>query len=238
MKDLPLNEDWNGIRTELLSRYQILRDAAAAMQSLQDGPSGIGELPSGRTLDLAATDLFVEKAQKKLTDRADSFFRMGYLAAGFAVIILICTATVVWRRPINQVVGGYSPKDLTAAYITIILAKSTTFGALIASAVALLIYICRACLHEGTVCVNRRHAMRFGRLFIYLSKGTLDLKDLEKAFKWSDEFTTAFKDMNPDRVGPKSPFAAIATALKKTAKRLKKTTKTSRAKDKDLDGND
>ena len=47
---------------------------------------------------------------------------------------------------------------------------------------------------------HRRHALRFGRLYVYLIEGKVNFKDLEEAFKWNIDFTTAFKDIKADKM--------------------------------------
>jgi len=69
----------------------------------------------------------------------------------------------------------------------------------------------RAFLHEATILKNRRHAVRLGRMVLHMKVSSarspehlaeiiaaLNLSELEQAFGWNLETSTAFKDINPE----------------------------------------
>ena len=101
----------------------------------------------------------------------------------------------------------------------VLVLKSSTVAAFMVGAIILLAQLSKAFLHEATVLYNRRHALRFGRLFVYLKKGDIELKDLQDAFKWNDEFSTAFKQMQMDNLA-KSPLMKLIEAPAEVAKHI------------------
>src|SRR3989338_698250 len=109
--------------------------------------------------------------------------------------------------------------DTTGSLIFMIIKGGAAAGLVIASAMFLM-HLARALFHEATILFNRRHALRFGRLFIYLKEGEISLEDLEKAFKWNDEFSTAFKDIRIDPVAPRTAIQSMTDAFDKAADRL------------------
>jgi hypothetical protein len=107
--------------------------------------------------------------------------------------------------------------------------KATTAGAIFGAAVYFAIALSRALLHEGTVLYSRRHALRFGRLYVYLTKGNVVFKDLEEAFKWNAEFTSAFKDITPEKASG-HPAQRILEEIANIMKEIKDLSDSARGK--------
>jgi hypothetical protein len=146
---------------------------------------------------VSATDVFVEKAQKAITDRAVKYQTWGAIISFVTIASMIAAAVFLWRGLEKFEYSDYT-YDLYKFLIIII--RMLTIGALIAGVGYFLISIARALLHEGTALYSRRHALRFGRLYVYLKGGEIQSVDeLERAFRWNDAVHTAFVDIKPDK---------------------------------------
>jgi hypothetical protein len=183
---------WKQIARELRVRHRLLTAAVKDVADIQDA----------NALALAATDVFVEKAQFFLTRRAQRFF----LAGGFlASIVIIWLGAAAWylttHDPLLVVATGTGPgPQLTGYSVTLKILHSVSLGGLVVGAAAFLVQLTRAALHEGSVLLSRRHALRFGRLFVYSRKGNVSLQELEEAFQWNRDFGSAFKDIKSEAV--------------------------------------
>ncbi|MBK9082086.1 MAG: hypothetical protein IPL88_08435 [Rhizobiales bacterium] len=99
--------------------------------------------------------------------------------------------------------------------------RGLAMSALSGAAIYLLASLTRAFLHEATLYWNRWHAVRLGRLFIYFKfaglgpdelsrvRETLTIDEVERAFGWNLETSTAFRDIKPEMMTGKSPLEDI-----------------------------
>ena len=89
-------------------------------------------------------------------------------------------------------------KDMTVSFI-----KSFTFyGLLVLSAVFLKRYG-KALLDQSERLLDRRHALRQGRLYLHLKDGRFkNVEEMEKAFNWNDSRQNAFADINTEAQAP------------------------------------
>jgi len=87
----------------------------------------------------------------------------------------------------------------------------------------------RAFLHEATILKNRRHSVRLGRLVLHMKVSSarspehlaeiiaaLNINDLEQAFGWNLDTSTAFKDINPEAMTT-SLTGQLLASLKKVS---------------------
>lgn len=142
---------------------------------------------------LATVDVFVEKAQHRLTFRANWLVIGGVSAAAIASCILLYAAWLLHTESITPILN--SLKDKNSMVLTVHLVRATTVTALLGAVVYIFSQLSKAFLHEAAVLFSRRHALRFGRLYVYLNRGDVNLKDLQEAFQWNNDFQTAFTDM-------------------------------------------
>jgi hypothetical protein len=205
-------KNWKAIGSEVSVRKRLV--IAAALDLKKKYPQ------IANPLMLASTDVFVEKAQVKITERADNNLLWGRITAFVSIALLVIAAYFIFANHISSGFDGFynvyasegkvnvidkETKDYLArlysnSYIsTIIIAKTASIGAFILGAVYFLISLSRAFFHEATILYHRRHALRFGRLYVYLKDDDITLDELEKAFQWNAEFSTAFKDINADK---------------------------------------
>lgn len=203
---------YNEILEGTLNRYKLLKEP---LQDLQELLNDFDER-DGKLFRLAATDVFVEKAQYHLTKRGV----VNYSIAAFCLLLTIVIAILflLW-------VSGIFPHDAqffnyldipTGPLILLILQKLAITSVFLAG-IYLTASFGRAFLHEGTILFSRRHSLRFGRLYVYLCDGKISSDDLFKAFGWNIVQTTAFSKVRPEFV-TKGIVSQLGDALEKTAK--------------------
>jgi hypothetical protein len=182
---------WANIGWEVFERKALLLAAARDLEE-----NGVPN-----PLKLAATDIFVEKAQRYLTIRARLLYWTGILIALLLVATLGGASWYVFtRRPQDILQITWSNEPVSTAFVTVVILKATTAGGFVAAIAYFLVSLCRALLHESTVLYSRRHSLRFGRLFVYLMSEKMSREDLVAVFNWNAEFSTAFKDIQPDQM--------------------------------------
>lgn len=212
--------DWKKICADLQSRHKVLFGACV---EINDFSKEINQSSLVDPLSLASVDVFVDKAQSLLTSRAITLFWIGIGCTLPAIALLLCVSYVLYHTPLSSITENRNPLD--GYILTIIALKATTTSAFAAGAVYVLVSMAKAFLHEATVLFNRRHALRFGRLYLYIKKGDVSLDEIQRVFKWNDEFATAFKEIKVDGIAktiagqladaPKALFEAITRAGKK-----------------------
>lgn len=143
-------------------------------------------------------DIFVEDAICHLSSRARTFYFMASICILLAIVVLVGgVKIIVDSRPSDKA-------NIDNAQLIIKIFSSLAIGGLVLVAAKGLLSLIRAFLHEATRLLERRHALRFGKLFFYLKLGdgfesiNLTLKDIQEAFQWNKETSTAFLDMKPD----------------------------------------
>jgi len=183
--------DLDSVMDVLPKRDAALRAAFEGLRVVHDG------LTRDQLFALAATDLFVEKAQRVLTRRYHRLLAMGIIASIVTFGVLAFAVTVAFvqlRDPIDDNV-------LTSKYALVLrVFQATALAAFILVAVKLLISFSRSFFHEAITLVERRHALRFGRLYVYLRRGEVADSMLEEAFQWNKDARTSFLDIRPEAV--------------------------------------
>lgn len=177
--------------------------------------------------DLAATDLYVERLEQLLTLRVAILYFCGVIA-GLLFLFLMYHSIVFTVSCSPLEVLGYSggqgktcvlpftesvtktanvdeeavkevlSSGLHFSLVAVYFIKVSSVAALVGATAYFLASLTKALLHEATVVLNRRKALRFGRLYVHLNRDNLTEKDIEKIFKSTDEFSTAFKDIKYD----------------------------------------
>ena len=146
----PINKDWKEIRSEILNRYNRIQEAGEQLNEINP------DIDKDLRFKLAATDVFVEKAQYRLTRRAASLKRWGIFTSSLTLAILVTAAITVFLSkpyilPEHTMLNGY--------IFTLLIIKAVSFGGFVAGAVYFLGSLSRALFHESTVLYNRRHAV-------------------------------------------------------------------------------
>lgn len=93
--------------------------------------------------------------------------------------------------------------------------QSIALSAFILISLKWLFSLTRSFFHGALSLLERRHALRFGRLYVYLKKGNeLDDQQLIEGFQWNKQTYTSFLDMKPDKMA-ETLFHKIIDAFSK-----------------------
>lgn len=205
---------WRVIGSEVYARKTLL---LASIRSLENADL-YGDYFKQPDV-LAATDVFVEKAQKLLAERGKILVTLGSITSIIALALLLYAAYEINSKSILSMlpkIDGYDSKVV----LTLAIFKASSVGAFLAAAVYFLAYLSFALFHEGLNQFNRRHALRFGRLYVYAKGGDVQFQEMENAFKWHDEFTTAFKGFKAEKM-TSSPLQMLLQTPPETIKEFK-----------------
>jgi len=200
--------DLRNIEELLRVRNTVLHQAASAADEAR-------KRIDKESLALAATDLFVEKAQQALTVRGNRMFRTGQLATGAAVVLALSAAGFVvfgLLHPAQEVVDNRA--------LILRLAQVISLGGFVGIAVKYLVSLSRAFFHEAVALYERRHALRFGRLYVHLlMRGTeIERSELEAAFDWNRQSRTEFQQMDAAKIS-ETLYSQAVSAMASLANR-------------------
>jgi hypothetical protein len=170
----------------------------------------------------AITDLFVEKAITYLEEKANKYNRLGIFAYVIGLTIIlggigIAASQYLFGQNILQSVKAQGWEIITTRFIM----AFTFYGFIVLAAVGLWRFG-RAMLDQAERLLERRHALRQGRLFVHLHGGELSIEDMEKAFQWNVNNYNAFSEMNTDA---KAPWGQVMSEAIKGSSEVAKTVK-------------
>lgn len=200
----PDAENLEAVSGILPLRTKVLTKAAADLKAVGT------ELTPSELFALASTDMFVEKAQLALTRRSDRLYRAGTISITATFGILISAAIFLFIQISRPIDSKISNNELILRVF-----QATALSAYVLVAVKYLVALARSFFHESSSLRERRHALRFGRMYVYLQKGRVSLEELQGAFQWNKESTTSFLDMNPGEIA-ETLLHRIVEALRKT----------------------
>lgn len=191
---------------------------------------------------LAMTDLFVEKAQWHLEERANSYSRWGAILYTLALLVLLGSAffssyrlassdsvraaitTMEERDGDPQTNQAILPDDkLAHEWVDLLrsfILSFTAYGFWVLLAVVLN-RGARACMDQRERLLAKRHALRQGRLMIHLGGWETSVADMEKAFGWNRYEINAFTSAETEA---KAPWGSAIEHLNKTAQELARST--------------
>lgn len=173
---------WINLSKEISYREGLLNAVKGDLENIKE---------ITKKLEVAVTDVFVEKAQAKLTERGRLLFLLGGICTG--LVLLSFVATIYYFLSIPET-------DVTSPYMFVLsILKKIAVSSIIVVGGYFLISLARAFFHEGLALFQKRHSLRFGRLYVYLNQGDLKFEDLEKAFQWNSEYKTAFQDIKIEK---------------------------------------
>lgn len=174
-------------------RHQALIDAIRRFQET-DEELNSNVLTPKQQFNLATIDIFVEKAQFVLTRRSNRLFNLGAFSISGVIVLLIGAYVVAFQ------ISSVTNNDISTNLLILKIFQSVALSAYIYVTVKYLIALGRSFLHEASVLRERRHALRFGRLYAYLKKGDVTLKELQNSFDWNRTTNTSFLDVNPSTI--------------------------------------
>ncbi len=168
--------------------------------------------PHLRAYRLAVTDLFVEKAIAYLEKHARPYKFMGYAANASALLIIFlgtCLAVIQmlgikihWLPRAVDLEIISQGKSLPWTVVFSVFAKGfTAYGMVVLVSVALSRYG-KAMHDQAERLMERRHALRQGRLFVHLNDGRLSVDQMEKAFNWNQSQSNAFANLKTEAQAP------------------------------------
>jgi len=177
---------------------------------------------------LSFVDVFVENAQDRITRKAGIFYFFGILLATFVITILYNAYETISNLDLKflfEVLDSYKKHDLDGYVMIFLFMRSVGLAALVGGGAYFLGSLSTACLHEATALLNRRHALRQGRLYMYLKfanvsesardiKEEISINELEQAFGWNSQSTSAFRTIKLDPLTA-SIYAKAIEALAK-----------------------
>ena len=234
------NDDLNDL-SEVVSMLPLrglaLDESAERLIKLQH--RGI-ELTSEQLFVLASTDLFVEKAQHVLSRRSKNLYRAGTLTIIATFLLLVAGSIFIGsqiRQGVPDDVLGVKSVVTQAGTITQLLTnpthalilrifQATALSAFVLVGVKYLIGLGRSFFHEAESLRQRRHALRFGRLYVYLNSGSVELDKLQEAFQWNKEAHTSYLDMKPEIITETVIQRLIDAAAKSPTESVKAITET------------
>jgi hypothetical protein len=167
---------------------------------------------------LASLDKFVDEAQGVLTQRAGVYHTFGAVSFVGAIAVLHIAGALAWAtfRGITMDLGD-NPTQFIILRIFAALAVATAIYAIVKS----LISFGKSFFHEATRLLDRRHALRFGRLYMYLKRENFDFNELEGAFQWHRESQTIFQEISEGQI-TESLLNQILRTISSTAETVTK----------------
>ena len=185
-KELSEDEIWEEVKAGVNQRHEQIITSAKLLKE---------QFPNANILPLVATDVFVEKAQHTLSARARYLViygrRCAYASVSFMFLAICYLIYVDVYQPLA--------KDSFDTYTFFIkLVRVSTISGFFLAIVFFLMWLSKSLLHEAMVLYNRRHSLRFGRLYIYSQQGYVKLNEMAEAFQWNAEYLSAFHDMKPE----------------------------------------
>lgn len=217
----PVEDDFASIAALLDLRTTTL---VHAMNRLKQSSNQTFEGKDDLLFRLAAVDLFVEKAQSVLTARARRMSRAGVLASTVAVAALTALSIYIARHAVGTPVANTNELILRVV-------SAISLGAIVLVAVKYLVSLARSFFHESVTLLSRRHALRFGRMYLYINQTDVSLEHLREAFDWNRGGDSSFLDIKPGEIGQtpwsvvaKSVGDAVTKAIEETQKAAKKGT--------------
>lgn len=208
---------WDRIKSEARLREKVVSEIAAELKK-----KGVNA-----SMEIAATDVFVEKAEFALSTRSHKMRLMSRFCLGFLGVVTTLSLLVLFVPDILS-----DDSSTTESTVLSALHNLAVLGILL-GLVYLGASLLRAYLHEATVLENRVHSLRLGRLYIYLKlasvsqdelgriRDALAAADVERIFGWNIESSTAFKDIRPEYMS-RNIVGQIVDAVSKIAQRKDK----------------
>jgi hypothetical protein len=149
---------------------------------------------------LATTDLFVEKAIAFLEEKADEYTvkaKSAYFWCALFMVIGIILSGITYYYTVFNNENDIKPLKLILNFTV----AFTFFGMIVLIIVGLWKYA-KALMDQAERLLEKRHALRQGRLFVHLKNGILTIDEMERAFKWNDTQENAFTYMTSDASAP------------------------------------
>jgi hypothetical protein len=205
--------DWTRVWNELKKRRGLLK-------ALSEGQGEKSEF------DLNAIDLFVEKAQVPLSKRGDRFQTIGislsFVAVMLIVYLILKAQSTDFHHDLVMIEAARQPVLAFLLYLV----QKLTLGGIVLGLAIYLAGLSRSYMHESLTAFGRRHAVRLGRLYLYLKlgglpkdklfeeKNNLEIEKFIIAFGGHKEATTAFKEIKSEEQLSAGWFSSLTGAIR------------------------
>lgn len=172
---------------KVLAEWSLINRALRARRSAvqQQRQFLENDLGLAHATQLAAADVFVEKAQIHLTSRAHNYYWAGAASAACAIIVIVLAFRFIGQNPpsatiaeLEKIRASPGEGDHYPWYVLLFFIRTVTIGGLATATLYLFVSLSRAFFHEGTVLFARRHSIRLGRLYMYAKYGILKNEDV------------------------------------------------------------
>jgi hypothetical protein len=203
--------EFEAVRAIMGYRATALRSAALSLSKSALGP------PSDPVVEfrLATTDLFVEKAQAALTRRAFRASAAGTICLAAAIVLVVAGATVAIYAALKAQVAV----DIRVNMLLLKIFQATAIAGFFLAGIKVLVDFGFGFFHEGSRLRDRRHALRFGRLYVYMrGADPIPFDELREAFRWNLEAPSAFERRSAKDLVGDPLAAAFVKALAENAK--------------------
>lgn len=216
---------WREVNDSLRSRNDLFRTQRLSIsRNLQI--SNVDSRKFTKVDVIAYIDSFIEVAQEKLTMRARAYNFAGGACSALALAVPICFLVglvntedgifggMTFSGLVKSLTNGeladqtnsyfsiVSASSFSYALVTLHVLKLSTIAAISTGLVYKLGYLARSCFAEAASIFAKRHALRFGRLYLTLKvmisdinpdeKIAIDAKDLESIFSWNIDYKSVF----------------------------------------------
>ncbi len=218
---LPLSGLWSRVLTpeERVTRLIDGMSKLAEIRNEEDDNATL--MGAQQRYLLASVDKFVDEAQGILTIRAATYHVFGATSFVASLAVLHLAGLLAWDAlhdiPIAFLVGGAN----VTHYLIFRIFSSLAVAAAVYAVVKGLISYGASFFHEATRLLDRRHALRFGRLYMYLKQEKFSFEEMEGAFQWHRESQTVFQGISPAQITDSSLNQALRT-ITQTAEAITK----------------
>ncbi len=191
--------------------------------------------PELRAYRIAVTDIFVEKALTYLEIEANNYRRLGRTvnnggisAIGVGILIALVQFYFTMDKIYDKVPSTDEIPIDWGSVISAFTVGFTFYGMVVLAAVGLWRYG-KALMDQAERLLEKRHALREGRLFVHLRDGLVSIEQMEKAFNWNVTQPNAFGGMHTDAKAPwgaaLSDVLQLPDIMKKYVKKINRVIK-------------
>ncbi len=151
------------------------------------------------------TKEFVVEAMQRLEQRGKRFYAVASVAFGFTFVILIVGLFLAYQAT-HALSGGVEEAKssieagktsvINGYWLALKILQILGYTGLLLVIVKMLLALAKASMHEAVKNFERRHSMRLGWLYMELTGKDWTFKELQEAFQWNREATSAFRDID------------------------------------------
>lgn len=144
---------------------------------------------------------FIDDAMSRLGLRGKNFYKCAGWSMAIGIILLMSAFLYsIFHLPsLSMTINGQEviPTDRQLPYyFTLKLISTLTIAGFFVVGTKFCFSLSKAYLHEAVRNFERRHALRFGWLYMELKGKAWDFTELKDAFQWNREATSAFRDID------------------------------------------